>query len=66
MTDFKKDQSIFNVGERVFVKPYDCSGRVTKVEWQEELKLRPDYSIALWFCLLGRARRTRTKTARIQ
>ena len=30
---------VFKVGDRVYAKPYKCPGRVTKVEWNEELKL---------------------------
>ena len=33
------------VGDRVHTKPYNCPGRVTKVEWQEELKLVGGLSI---------------------
>ena len=38
-------KNIFDVGDRVHAKPYNCPGRVTKVEWQEELKLTDDFSI---------------------
>lgn len=37
------------VGDRVYVKPYDCPGRVTKVEWQKELKLMGGLSISEGF-----------------
>jgi hypothetical protein len=30
---------MFKVGDRVYAKPYSCSGTVIKVEWREELKL---------------------------
>ena len=36
---------MFKVGDRVYAKPYSCSGRVTKVEWREELKLVDGLSI---------------------
>ena len=32
----------WNKGDRVYVKPYDCSGAVVKVEWQEELQAAHD------------------------
>ena len=38
-------QQDFKVGDRVHAKPYNCPGRVTKVEWKEELKLKTDFSI---------------------
>jgi hypothetical protein len=34
------------VGDRVHAKPYNCPGKVTKVEWQEELKLVGGSSIS--------------------
>lgn len=39
----------FSVGDRVYVKPYDCLGVVVKTEWLEELNLRPDLSISEGF-----------------
>lgn len=39
----------WNKGDRVYVKPYDCSGSVVKVEWQEELKLSNDLAISEGF-----------------
>ena len=36
----RKMKNIFDVGDRVHTKSYDCPGRVTqRVEWQEKLKL---------------------------
>ena len=36
---------MIKVGALVHVKPYNCSGTVTKVKWQEELKLADGFSI---------------------
>ncbi len=33
------------LGERVYVKPYDCFGKVVRVEWRKELKLRSNFVI---------------------
>lgn len=41
----KKTKKLIKVGDRVYVKPYNCLGIVTKVEWSEELKLTDNLSI---------------------
>lgn len=33
------------LGDRVFVKPYDCFGKVVSIEHQEELRLADGFAI---------------------
>ena len=51
-------KKLIEIGDRVYVKPYSCLGIVTKVEWQEELKLTDDLTIlpgyVYWVELEGR------------
>ena len=35
----------FQIGECIYVRPYNCFGVMVKVEWREELKLRANFAI---------------------
>ena len=54
---------MFKVGDRVYAKPYSCSGTVIKVEWREELKLTDNSSIpsayVYWVKLEGKGLKPR-------
>ena len=39
----------YKVGERVYVDPYNCMGKVVKVQWREEIKLTANRAISEGF-----------------
>ena len=38
-----------NLADRVWVKPYQCWGKITKIEWQEKIILEGDRNISAGF-----------------